>query len=374
MINLRKAAYFIILTSADYAITAAFAFLSAPVRPLSYNDYVTIANFDRQPARLSEYDHKMYKNFDPNNIVTVQNELDPTKETFLKDHTMNGIPILPGAVGIYGFKKAALRIAEKISAPDTEYRVAGMEDINFLIPIKFYRDKKKTVTWKAQGISRAGHNVINVSLESDLMFVNRPPEHVVHFTAAVCLTTDEVTAPAAKEPVEWLRKESVDAETIYKLYFHGPTFQVLDSVQRNGAAVIGRAAKNLKPLVLNDGEQSVIPMLIELCFQTAGVYQVGSSGILALPRSIQTLSVYDEDPKDLKDLYAKVTYSSPDDIHAGYDARVLDKTGNVILEIRGYVTAPLPFPVEEKLLEPMKILADSANDEETGSFIAAESS
>lgn len=315
----------------------------------------------------------MYANFDPNNIVTLQNELDPTKETFLKDHAMNGIPILPGVVGIYGFKKAALRVAEKISAPDTEYRVACMEDINFLIPMKFYRDKKKTVTWKAQGISSAGHTVISVSLESDLMFVNRPPEHVVHFTAAVRLTADKAAAAAAKEPVEWLRKESVDAETIYKLYFHGPTFQVLDSVQRSGAAVVGRAAKNLEPLVLDGGERSVIPMLIELCFQTAGVYQAGNSGILALPRSIQTLSVYDEDPKDLKDLYAEVKYSNPDDIHAGYDARVLDKTGNVILEIRGYATAPLPFPVEEKLLEPMKILADS-NNRETGSNIAAKSS
>ena len=315
----------------------------------------------------------MYANFDPDNIIMFQNEFDPTKETFLKDHAMNGIPILPGVVGIYGFKKTALRIAEKISAPDTEYRVACMEDINFLIPMKFYRDKKKTVTWKAQGISRAGHIVINVSLESDLMFVNRPPEHVIHFTAAVRLTTDKAAASAAKRPTERLSKGSVDAKTIYQLYFHGPAFQVLDSVQRSGDTIIGRAAKDLKPLILDGGEQSVIPMLIELCFQTAGVYQAGSSGILALPRSIQTLSVYDEDPKDLKDLYAEVSCGNPDDIHAEYDARVLDKTGNVILEIRGYVTAPLPFPVEEKLLEPMKILADS-NDEETGPNIAAESS
>lgn len=292
----------------------------------------------------------------------VHEELDPIKEVFLLDHAMNGIPILPGVIGIDGFRKAAIHFAQNMSFPDGEYSAAVMENIRFLVPMKFYRNQKKTITWKVHGIAKGDNVIVSVSLESDLLFMNRPPKHVVHFTGVVHLTSGNVRRPEASSPVKWLRKKSVDSKTIYNLFFHGPSFQVLDSVQRNGDTIIGRASKNLKPIVLNGVEQSMPPLLIELCFQTVGVHQAGNTGVLALPSSIHTLTIYDYCPKNLNDFFAEVRYSNPDDVDAGYDARVLDQNGNVILEIGGYVTSPLPFPVDPALIEPMRLLADELKE------------
>jgi len=35
--------------------------------------------------------------------LTLETTLDPTQQPFLKDHAINGIPVLPGVMGIEGF-------------------------------------------------------------------------------------------------------------------------------------------------------------------------------------------------------------------------------------------------------------------------------
>jgi hypothetical protein len=39
--------------------------------------------------------------------ILLEAELDPEKQPFLKDHALNGIPLLPGVMGIEGFSVAA---------------------------------------------------------------------------------------------------------------------------------------------------------------------------------------------------------------------------------------------------------------------------
>ena len=41
-----------------------------------------------------------------------------------------------------------------------------------------------------------------------------------------------------------------------------------------------------------------------------------------------------------------------------FDARVVDKEGNVYLELRGYRTARLPAPIGDDLIAPMRRLVD----------------
>jgi len=46
--------------------------------------------------------------------ILLEAELDPTQEPFLKDHSLNGTPLLPGVMGIEGFAVAAQHVASSL--------------------------------------------------------------------------------------------------------------------------------------------------------------------------------------------------------------------------------------------------------------------
>ena len=106
-----------------------------------------------------------------------------------------------------------------------------LENIRFLAPFKFYRNETRHITWRALAI-REGHGlVVDVSLELDLSLLAKKKEKVLHFTGKVHLVpvrldTKEVTTKAPK----WNGSATVKAEDIYRVYFHGPSFQVLDGL------------------------------------------------------------------------------------------------------------------------------------------------
>jgi hypothetical protein len=85
------------------------------------------------------------------------------------------------------------------------------------------------------------------------------------------------------------------------------------------------------------------PRLIELCFQTAGVYEMATKGAMALPLAIGAVTAYRQ-PEQANGarLYALIT---PVDGGAAFDAKVVDETGNVYVDLHGYRTVQLPGSV-----------------------------
>ena len=57
-------------------------------------------------------------NFDIQSGLSLETVLDPNEHPFLRDHALNGIPVLPGVIGIEGFSVAARHIASTLA---TEY-------------------------------------------------------------------------------------------------------------------------------------------------------------------------------------------------------------------------------------------------------------
>ena len=78
--------------------------------------------------------------------------------------------------------------------------------------------------------------------------------------------------------------EGVDHDAVYKVYFHGPAYQVLERAWRDDGHTVGMLAPDL-PADHDPGERDTefVPRLIELCFQTAGVLELGTAGRMALP-------------------------------------------------------------------------------------------
>jgi hypothetical protein len=95
------------------------------------------------------------------------------------------------------------------------------------------------------------------------------------------------------------------------------------------------------------------PRLIELCFQTAGLWEMGSQGRMGLPLHVDYVSSLGAPAQPEERLYAVVT---PQLEQECFDAVVVDAKGTCYLELRGYRTVALPGGIAAEPLQPLKDL------------------
>jgi len=94
----------------------------------------------------------------------------------------------------------------------------------------------------------------------------------------------------------------------------------------------------------------ISPRLIELCFQAAGVWEMGLQGRMGLPQHIDRVSLSSTPDLAKGRLYALIT---PDAKQGTFDAEVLDAAGNRFLRLSGYRTTAIPNAVAA---EPLQVL------------------
>ena len=141
---------------------------------------------------------------------------------------------------------------------------------------------------------------------------------------------------------------------VYRLYFHGPAYQVVGEAWRGDGAAVGRLAEHLPA----DHEPATAPTLLgprleELCFQVAGLWEAGCDGRLALPAHVDRLSVLGDVTADLtSDLVAVVRPATGP--HGVFDCRVLDPSGKVVLRLDGYRTVPMPGELADEVRGPLR--------------------
>jgi hypothetical protein len=96
------------------------------------------------------------------------------------------------------------------------------------------------------------------------------------------------------------------------------------------------------------------PRLIELCFQTAGLWEMGAQGRMGLPQHIDCVSssslLRAPESADTR-LYAVVT---PDQDRGSSDAEVVDTKGNRYLHLSGYRTVAVPSAVDAGRLKALQ--------------------
>ncbi|HMQ29901.1 MAG TPA: SDR family NAD(P)-dependent oxidoreductase, partial [Chloroflexaceae bacterium] len=273
--------------------------------------------------------------------IVAETALDPASQPFLYDHKIEGTPVLPGVMGTEGFAELA-----SLLAPG--FRVARIEHERLDSPVKFHRGQPRTLTIRATLRPACGGELL---ARTELRSVFQPAvaagktpppaQETVHFRAEVRLTRAEADQATAERPELGEHARVVDREAIYKVYFHGPAYQVLEKVVLADDLAIGMLAADLPPdSAPAEAEHLVDPRLLELCFQTAGVWEIAHAEAMALPSSLEALEVYRHlEQADGARLYAVVTAQEGG---ASFDARVVDDNGYVYLDLTGYRTARLP--------------------------------
>jgi hypothetical protein len=138
---------------------------------------------------------------------------------------------------------------------------------------------------------------------------------------------------------------------VYSFYFHGPAYQVVTSAWREDDHAVARLTDPL-PANHDPAELAVIvaPRLIELCFQTAGLWQAGREGRLALPMRIGGVHLLAEPADAVAPLSAVAHQVGPD----CFDCFVVDAAGNVLVRLDSYRTVPLPMPIPDSVAADLR--------------------
>jgi hypothetical protein len=248
-------------------------------------------------------------------------------------------------MGIEAFAEAALCLLPG-------WHVEMMENVNFLAPFKFYRSEPRAVTVETVIHPHGDSLIADCRLLGRRPLPNQTePQVTTHFTARVRLTkyaSALVTVPPLGAPDGCM----IEAAEIYRLYFHGPAYQVVQRAWWDGKRIVGLMAKGLGDNHYPSGLPTLMaPRLIELCFQTAGVYEMGVVGRMGLPQRIDRVSLL-SDPEEAEGrLFALV---SPNLREGSFDAEVVDEKGNIYLKLSGYRTVAIPGAVDAGRLKVLQ--------------------
>lgn len=241
-------------------------------------------------------------------------------------------------------------MAEAARLPFPELHVASLEDVHFHAPFKFYRDEPRTVTVMVQYHVQDGDTVADCRLMGTRTLVGRDdPEVTTHFTGRVRLTA-EAPVNECEVPVPEPAGDVVESSRIYATYFHGPAYQVLRDAWGGDGLVAGRFAADL-PANHEPAERPtlVVPRLVELAFQTAGLAEIVQAQRMGLPFGFQRLLLLQPGNGEVES--AAVVRVAED---GTFDVDVADTEGCGVLCLRGYHTSALPGTVDAAGFDPLK--------------------
>ncbi len=282
--------------------------------------------------------------------ITMETTLDPKVQPFLYDHRIDGTPVLPGVMGIEAFAEAALCV-------HPGWHIEAIEEVYFLAPFKFYKDEPRTVIINAV-IRPEGDKLM-----ADCRLIGRrilagqtQPQETIHFTARVRVSKQLEQAAIGSAP-RLTADAIVDAAHIYRIYFHGPAYRVIERAWSDGERMIGELAS---PLPANhqpsDRPTLMSPRLIELCFQTAGLWQLGKQSSMGLPQQVQQVSSLRAPQLAEGHLYAIVT---PHPEQGNFDAEVVDAKGCRYLRLNGYRTVAVAGGVDPESLQALQTVVSN---------------
>jgi NAD(P)-dependent dehydrogenase (short-subunit alcohol dehydrogenase family) len=267
--------------------------------------------------------------------------LDPHVDTWLRDHTVEGTPLMPAVFAIDLMAEAATMLFPSL-------HVSSIEDLQLHLGVKVLKDRPTTLSVSATG--RTGDSdderIVRVRVTSDFA---RPDGRVLvaerlHYSCDLRLRS---TAPAAERRDPLVQPGVDPGMVIPPLYGdggalpHGPAFQVVERVDAldHQGATASLAEPNARGVLpaLNGGRLLTLPFAREGAFQAAGLWAILRHGHFGLPHGCRMLRTY-EPPLEGTPLVARVAPRAVDAARMEFDIEVVGPDGRVYDRMEGYYT------------------------------------
>ena len=268
--------------------------------------------------------------------LAASKEFSLESDPYLLDHSINGTPYVPGVMGLETFAETAAAVTGKPPKALTQVR--------FAVPIKLLRSKPADVRIKA---ASSGDGV-EMRLESDFVSPKglRLGQTRTHFKAVSAPDYPSAWTPDMRPDLPKSRKYKTEAPAIYKTYFHGPSFQVLDGILAlDKASVLAVFKRPRTPLWKGTHPKLVFhPLVFEALFQACGWRDIQFDRTMALPDAVGAAIAYDHDAADPETLFLYGVFKGrTEDNRSLYDAWAFDGDYNLVAEIRDYAMIPTPI-------------------------------
>ena len=261
----------------------------------------------------------------------VRIDLDQRVHRFLRDHLVGGRPLLSTVMGIEA-------IACAVSHVRPGARIDVITDVRvgppYLLPIDQTGMVEVTTT---EAMAKSGQVTLHCEVRSDAV---EP-----HFAAVVALAEPGPSWRPVDLPRPELPTITAPGATVYGLYFHGPSFRVVDAAGVDGLTAVSRLTRGLPPIVEPARPSITAPLLIELCLQTAGLWDLAAGNGMTIPRSIERIRRCSDVDSDASPLFA-VVESGADEAGPRFDAKVMDDEGRVHLTVDGYRSTAFGHPYD----------------------------
>ena len=300
---------------------------------------------DRRRARRA--DDRAHRRADGRRRPERDHRARPGRQPFLDDHRIDGTPCCPGVMGMEGFAEAARALLPG-------WQVVALEDVELLAPFKFYRDEPRTLELRALRARRRRRHArgrLPADRAAHAARPGRAADASLH-AAARAWRARRPAPPPADGPLRRTRATGVGHDGVYRVYFHGPAYQVLDRAWRDNGHAIGRLAGDLPADHEPPGSPiDFVPRLIELCFQTAGVWELGTAGRMALPTHVDARRALRRSRRSgcaLGRGHASVPTGT------AWTPRSSTTSGSVRVRMEGYRTIELPGGVDADALAPIR--------------------
>ncbi len=198
--------------------------------------------------------------------LQVETTLDPRVQPFLADHAMEGTPLLPGVMGLEAFAElSSLMTGDRDPGLHPVFKIAN---IQFASPFKYYRCEPRSFLLSAHAHPAQNAGLVaHVELTSTIQppvrgrtaaapkdtasiaigAVPLPGGPKLHFVADVRLDAQAEAGPARAFSAPSPDALSIPAADIYRVYFHGPAYQVIERAEVSGDTVTALMAANLPP-------------------------------------------------------------------------------------------------------------------------------
>ncbi len=270
--------------------------------------------------------------------IEVETTLDPKAQPFLFDHAPDaGQPWLPGVMATEALAEVALA-----AAPG--YRVAAVENEQMLGAFKFFRMEPRTLYLSAT-VKPVGNG--ELMAHAVLRSVTKPAKEGLptqvkeHFIADVRLTQAALEKPAVGFSAPAEDSLPIEASEIYKSFFHGPTYQVIERARVSEHESVALMAHDLGPNTEPANAESVMaPRLVELCFQAAALWNTKVKNAMAFPLGFEAVTAYRQ-PEEAEGRRLYCVCKTHND-GVSFDAQVTDEAGNIFVVLKSYLTVSRP--------------------------------
>ncbi len=270
-------------------------------------------------------------------------QINPDVDTFLADHCVDGVPLLPTVMQL-DLAARGLR-AWAGSRASTSPAGVLLRGIRLGPPVRFdqpgVRDLDLLYT-PAEATTR-GHAALRCELRS-------PGQDAPHLTVIAERTAGP--APRALGPARWAGMPC-GPELVYPPLFHGPAFQVVAGFGRAGAGLAAVLAPVLPPVSWASEPTVLRPQLLELLLQCCGIHALASTGRMMVPAGIEAVHWHRESltGDDRSRAMAVVRPRAgcglgPGQLDPGcvFDGQVVAPGGTVLVTVTGYQTTDLGRP------------------------------